>query len=401
MLETIDLLSRVPYIGPSSEHSMTFTNGEIMNPVQLTREFVSYNSVSYLSNVDCANAMARRMREAGLKVERIAYRDPNGVPKLNLVGKKGSGTGGLALMGHNDVVPATGWAWDPFKVVKKVDRIYGRGVGDMKGSVACMIAAASRFSARDLKRPIYVVVTGDEEINCLGADVVAKKSKVLKEVHYGIIGEPTLLDVVHAHKGSIKISVTSKGKATHSSIGKGVNSNHKLIPFLNDMLVIDHELQTKKQYLNNAFTPPHSTMNTVIHGGEQASNITTPESGATINMRPMPGQNLKPLLNRVKKLAKKHGVQVKIFNDLFPLNTPTNSRIVQEALRVTGKRKPKTVSYGTDGMIFGKTMELVVLGPGSIQQAHTIDEWIAIDQLHKGVDVFAEMARRFCIENPE
>ena len=199
----------------------------------------------------------------------------------------------------------------------------------------------------------------------------------------------------------MKIGVTSIGKATHSSTGKGVNANHKLIPFLNDMLVIDHELKTKKQYLNNNFTPPHSTMNTVIHGGEQASNITTPESGATINMRAMPGQNLKPLLNRVQKLAKKHGVQVKISDDLFPLNTPTNSRIVQEALGVTGKRKPKTVSYGTDGMIFGKTMELVVLGPGSIQQAHTIDEWIAIEQLHKGVDPFAEMARRFCIESPE
>ncbi|MDP6038765.1 MAG: M20/M25/M40 family metallo-hydrolase, partial [Candidatus Latescibacteria bacterium] len=265
-----------------------------MDPIQLTQEFVSHNSASYLSNVECSNAMAKSMREAGLKVERIAYKDPNGVSKLNLVGKKGSGTGGLALMGHNDVVPATGWAWDPFKVVKKGDRIYGRGVADMKGSVACMIAAANRFSARDLKCPLYVVVTGDEEVNCLGADVVAKNSKTLKGVRYGIIGEPTLLDVVHAHKGSIKISVTSKGKATHSSTGKGINSNHKLIPFLNDMLAIDHELQTKKQYLNNAFTPPHSTMNTVIHGGEQASNITTPESGATINMRAMPGQNLKP-----------------------------------------------------------------------------------------------------------
>ena len=374
-----------------------------MDPVQLTREFVSHNSVSYLSNIDCTNAMAKRMREAGLTVERIPYKDPNGVAKLNLVGKKGRGSGGIAMMGHNDVVPATGWAWDPFKVVKKGDRIYGRGVADMKGSVACMIAAASRFSARELKQPLYVVVTGDEEVNCGGAAVVAKQSKVLKDskVRYGIIGEPTLLDVVHAHKGSVKISVTAKGRATHSSTGKGINSNHLLIPFLNDMLAIDKELQTKKQYLNKAFTPPHSTMNTVIHGGEQASNITTPESGATINMRAMPGQNLTPLLNKVKQSAKKRGVQVTIFKDLFPLDTPTDSRIVQEALRVTKKRKPKTVSYGTDGMIFGKTMELVVLGPGSILQAHTIDEWIEIEQLHKGVDTFSEMVRRFCIENPE
>ncbi|MBT5829591.1 MAG: M20 family metallopeptidase, partial [Candidatus Latescibacteria bacterium] len=114
-----------------------------MNPVELTKEFVSYNSTSYLSNLDVTNAMAKRMREAGLKVEKIPYKDPNGVAKLNIVGKKGRGTGGLAMMGHNDVVPATGWAWDPFKVVKKGSRIYGRGVADMKGSVACMIAAAA------------------------------------------------------------------------------------------------------------------------------------------------------------------------------------------------------------------------------------------------------------------
>ncbi len=374
-----------------------------MNPVELTKEFVSYNSTSYLSNVDVTNAMAQRMREAGLTVERIPYKDPNGVPKLNIVGKKGRGKGGLALMGHNDVVPATGWAWDPFKVVKKGSRIYGRGVADMKGSVACMIAAAAQFDAKTLKRPIYVVVTGDEEVNCLGADVVFKKSKVLKEsqVRYGIIGEPTSLNVVQAHKGSVKISVTSKGRAAHSSMGIGINANHKLVPFLNDILAVDHELKTNPKYLNKNFTPSHSTLNMVIHGGEQASNITTPESGATINFRAMPGQNLDPLFKQIRASAKKHGVEISIYDALKPLDTPTESRIVQEALKVTGKRKPKSVAYGTDGMIFGQNMELVVLGPGDIKQAHTIDEWIEIEQLHKGVDIFSKMLNRFCIEAPE
>jgi acetylornithine deacetylase len=374
-----------------------------MNPVELTKEFVSYNSTSYLSNLDVTNAMAKRMREAGLKVEKIPYKDPNGVAKLNIVGKKGRGTGGLAMMGHNDVVPATGWAWDPFKVVKKGSRIYGRGVADMKGSVACMIAAAAQFDAKKLKQPIYVVVTGDEEINCAGAAVVFKESKVLKEskVRYGIIGEPTSLDVVQAHKGSVKISVTSKGRATHSSMGTGINSNHKLVPFLNDILAIDHELKTNPKYLNNNFVPPHSTLNMVIHGGEQASNITTPESGATINFRAMPGQNLQPLFKKIRASAKKHGVQISIYDSLKPLDTPTDSRIVQEALNITGKRKPKSVAYGTDGMIFGQNMELVVLGPGNIKQAHTIDEWIEIDQLHKGVDTFSKMVNRFCIEDPQ
>ena len=369
-----------------------------MDPVQLTREFVAFNSTSSLSNVDCSNAMATKMRAAGLTVERIPYTDPNGVPKLNLVGKKGRGTGGLALMGHNDTVPAEGWAWHPFQVVQKGSKIYGHGVADMKGSVACMIAAAGRFAESELAHPIYVVVTADEEINCGGAAVVAEKSEVLKtsNARYGIIGEPTMLEVVHAHKGSIKISVTAKGKAAHSSTGEGVNANHKLIPFLNAMLAIDRELQTDAQYLNHAFTPPHATLNAVIHGGEQASNITTAEAGATINMRPMPEQNFDPLLDRIRNLAQTHGVDIEIYDDLFPLATPADSRIVREALSVTQTRAPKTVAYGTDGMIFGKTMELVVLGPGNIQQAHTIDEWIEIDQLHRAVATFSEMVRRFC-----
>ncbi len=374
-----------------------------MDVVELTTEFVSHNSASQLSNTPVSLAMAKQMRKAGLKVERIDYRDPNGTLKTNLVGKKGSGTGGLAMMGHNDVVPAEGWAWDPFKVIRRKGKIYGRGVADMKGSVACMIACAARYSPKMLKRPIYVVVTADEEINCGGADHVARKSKILRDskVKYGIIGEPTLLDVVHTHKGSIKIEATAIGRATHSSRGKGTNANHILIPFLNEMLKINEEIQSNSRYLNQSFDPPHATLNIVLSDGETASNITAPLSRASINCRPMPGQNWSPIISRVKRLGKKFHVKLKISNSLKPLHTKVESRIVQEALGVTGKRKPKSVSYGTDGMIFGKNMEVVVLGPGSIQQAHTIDEWIEIDQLKKGVDVFSKMVDRFCIEEPQ
>ena len=114
----------------------------------------------------------------------------------------------------------------------------------------------------------------------------------------------------------------------------------------------------------------------------------------------MPDQNWKPIINHVERLAEKHGVQIKLPKALGPLSTNTDSPIVREALQIAGKRKPKTVAYGTDGMVFGKTMELVVMGPGNIQQAHTVDEWIARDQLLTGSDVFTKMVHRFCIENP-
>lgn len=374
-----------------------------MDVIEVTADLVSYNSASQLSNAPVSKAVARWMRRAGMAVEFVEYRDPEGILKVNVVGKKGRGTGGLALLGHSDVVPAEGWSSDPFKLTARRDRLYGRGSADMKGSVACMLAAVDDFTAGRLKCPVYVVVTADEEIDCAGARAVMKYSHTFRSsnIRYGIVGEPTLLDVVHAHKGSLKFEVTAKGRAAHSSTGRGVNANHKLIPFLNEIVKLDDELRTKPQYLNNDFAPPHATLNIVLSDDDTASNITAPESQATINCRPMPGQNWQPIIDRVRRLAKEHGVQVKIPKRLEPLATPPDSRIVREALQIAGKRKPKTVPYGTDGMAFGKSMEVVVMGPGNIQQAHTTNEWISRDQLYEGVEVFTQMVRRFCIEDPE
>ena len=235
-----------------------------------------------------------------------------------------------------------------------------------------------------------------------GADYVHRHSKTLNEgkVRYGIIGEPTLLDVVVAHKGSFKVDATARGKATHSSTGRGFNANHKMVPFLNEVIELGKKLDKDPKFRDKRFTPPNITMNIVMGDGNTAANITAPLSKATINCRAMPGQNWAPVSRRIRALAKKHDVTVKILDSLNPLDTPVESRVVQEALSVTGKRSTKTVSYGTDGMVFGKSMECVVLGPGDIKQAHTIDEWILPEQLKKGVDVFGQMIARFCIEDP-
>ena len=371
-----------------------------MDVVELTGEFVRHNSASTRSNASVCAAIARKMRTAGLAVERLEYRDANHVRKVCLVGKKGQGAGGLALMGHSDIVPAEGWAWDPFAVIQKKGRLYGRGTADMKGALACMLVAVEGFSKSELKCPVYVIVTADEEIDCSGARYVAEHSKTFRKagIAYGIIGEPTMLDVVYAHKGSLRIQATAKGRAAHSSTGRGINANHIMIPFLNDMLNIDRQIRENPKYRDESFSPPHSGCNIVISDGESASNITAPESRATVNCRPMPGHNWTPITKRIQALGKKHGVKLEISSSLRPVYTPPESRIVQEALKITGKRKPKTVPYGTDGMIFGKYMELVIMGPGDIAQAHTIDEWIAIDQLHKGVKAYAAMICRFCVE---
>jgi acetylornithine deacetylase len=374
-----------------------------MDVTEITGDLVSYDSSSQRSNAKVSTAIAGWMRKAGMSVEQVSYTDLNGVKKVNVVGKKGTGTGGLAILGHSDVVPASGWDSDPFKLTARKGRLYGRGSADMKGPIACGIVAAQVFSERELKQPVYVIVTADEETDCGGALVVMKRSKTFRDsrIKYGIIAEPTSLDVVHAHKGSLKFGITSRGRAAHSSTGKGVNANHKLIPFLNEVIEFERKVLSRKNYLNSSFDPPHPTLNIVMGDGGSATNITVPVSHASINCRPMPDQDWKPVIDRVRQLGKKHGVQVTVPKRLDPLGTPEDSRIIRESLQVTGKRKSKTVAYGTDGMVFGKSMELVVMGPGSIQQAHTTNEWIAKEQLKKGVDVFTQMVYRFCIESPE
>jgi len=370
---------------------------------EATAEFVSHDSSSKKSNAGVSRAISKWMRKVGLKVEQIEYDD--GVKKVNLVGKKGKGTGGLALMAHCDVVPAEDWVAtpDPFKLTAKGSKVYGRGSADMKGSIACMLAAVERLPLSELKCPVYVVTTSDEEVGCFGAEAVQKRSRTLRQskVRYGVIGEPTMLDVVYAHKGSSVIQVLSKGRSAHSSTGKGINANHKLIPFLNDMVQLGAKLQATKKWQHKDFTPPYVGWNIVMGDGGTASNITAPESHATINCRQMPGQDWSPIFKQVRQSAKKHGVQVNIHNNLSPLDTPIDSRVIREALAVTGKRKPKTAAYGTDGMVFGTEMELVVMGPGDIQQAHTNTEWMENDQFAQGINAFEAMIRRFCIEDPE
>ena len=202
--------------------------------VRLTRKMIEYPSESQTSNVEVTEQIEKWLTQLKFKIERIPYKDKNGVDKISIIAKLGNGKGGLSLMSHNDVVPAL-----PHQYKSRLDngRIYGRGSCDMKGPLAATICAASQFKASDLKKPLYIVVTADEEIQAVGAKLVTEKSKLFAEAStgYGIICEPTRLNVVYAHKGSLSIVITSKGKAAHTSTLKGTNANIRMIPFLQDM----------------------------------------------------------------------------------------------------------------------------------------------------------------------
>lgn len=374
-----------------------------LDVVSLTKSLVAYPSESQTSNVEVTQYIAGVLSQLGFHIEEVPYADEAGVAKLSIVGKLGTGAGGLALMSHDDVVPANpadGWHRDPYAPYEADDKLYGRGSCDMKGPLAASICAAARFKAADLAAPLYIVVTADEEVHAVGAQKVAAHSKLFAEASTGcgIICEPTGLRVVHAHKGSLAIQVTAKGRPAHTSTLKGINANLKMIPFLVEMKQFNDQVLSASRYRNEEFAPPHSEWCIGINDHNRATNISPAQSICTLNYRPMPGIDVDDLIDKTRKSAQKHGLDFALKHRGEPLYTAVEAPLVRTALDLTGHRKPTTVAYGTDGMAFAEKMkQMIVLGPGNIAQAHTANEWIKTDQLRASVDLYARFIEHICV----
>jgi acetylornithine deacetylase len=270
----------------------------------------------------------------------------------------------------------------------------------MKGSVACMLAAAAQFPAERLCRPLYITCTADEEVGYGGAREVARRSQMYRamvagETH-GVIGEPTCLEVVYSHKGTYGFTATSRGRAAHSSTNRGINANLAMIPFLVEMKAIHDELESDPQWRNPEFDPPTMSWNIGINDHTAAVNITPPQSVCTVYFRPMPGQNAEILFDRAKATAERCRLEFARAPGGASLYVDPKSPFVQEVLRLAGRTTPRTVAYGTDGVMLGELRSLVVLGPGDIAQAHTHDEWIALEQLDLGTALYTRLIEHFC-----
>lgn len=376
-----------------------------MNALEYAQRLVSFDSVSRKSNVDVTNCVEGMLRDQGFEIERLEYDDAHGVRKACVVGRKGPGSasGGLAYFGHTDVVPADPWFFPdhgPFTPTVKEGRLYGRGSCDMKGSVSCMLAAAARVPAEKLRRPVYITCTADEEIGYGGAQEVARRSQFYREMvaggAHGIIGEPTCLEVVYAHKGTYGFTAVAHGRAAHSSTNKGINANLAMIPFLVEMKKLHDELERDPQWRHPDFDPPTMSMNIGINDHTAAINITPPQSVCTVYFRPMPGHDADALLSRARSIAEQMGLEFRLGHRGRPLYVDPASPFVQEVLRLADRTKPRTVAYGTDGAMLTELANLLVLGPGDIAQAHTHDEWISLEELDRGTALYTRLIEHFC-----
>lgn len=375
-----------------------------MQAIDYLKDLIPFPTVSSESNSDISDRITEWLANLGFDTERVDYLDKNGVRKSCVQSRKGPPSGcGLAYFCHTDVVPVNSWSFSksgPWTPHVADGRIYGRGSCDMKGSLCCMLAAAKKLQSAELRAPLYFIATADEEIGMVGAKKVVEQSAIYREIvasqTRSIVGEPTCLEIVHAHKGGRAIRATSIGRAAHSSTGLGLNANFALIPFLNEIGNIHREMESSPEWRDDRFSPPTPSLNLLIKDSNTGLNITSAKSECMVYFRPMPGQNADRMVERLKALAESNGLQFELMLASTPLYTDPKTPFICELLDLTTSPSSRTVAYGTDGAVFTELSNIAVFGPGDIAQAHTDDEWISLEQLEKGTALYQQAIQRWC-----
>lgn len=371
---------------------------DTLDPVALTSGMIDIKSVSRWNNVEVSEYVESWLKEHGFETEWLEYKDEFGERKVNIVGKKGDGQGGMGFFSHTDTVPGQEEDWEPYRGVVDGDRLYGRGSCDMKGPLAATMIAAAAVDASKLKKAIIIAATADEELGGEGARFTTEHSKLLNGSlpGYGIVAEPTLLTPVYAHKGGATITVTAKGHAAHTSTDLGISANFLIAPFLAEMAVLAKSVKTDPRYMNSEFNPPTNGFNMVLTDYGTRANVFAARCTAIVGFRPGPHDKSEELVEEITQRARHYG---------FDITTQMNrgyrvepdAAVVQLASQLTGGRIPETVPYGTDAPRYATKIPCVVFGPGSITQAHTVGEFIDVSQLHEATAIYRRMIETVCM----
>ncbi|WP_207537751.1 M20/M25/M40 family metallo-hydrolase [Sabulicella rubraurantiaca] len=349
----------------------------------LAAELVRLDSRSSVSNLSVAERIEAELH--GFEVERLDYTDAQGVPKRALVAHRG-GPGGIALSGHMDTVPETGWTDDPWSGAVRDGVLHGLGSCDMKGPVAACILAAQAAPRATL------LITADEETTKGGARVIAERSELARAAKLRgiVVAEPTELVPVRGHRSHIAFTATARGVQAHSSTGRGVNANWALIPFLAELREIHAMLREDPAWHDEAYDPPFSDFNLVVDNHGTAVNVSVPLATARVKFRYSHRLDPSPLLSRMEAAARSAGVELEIAREGLPPELPVEHPLVRQAVRLTG-RAPSTVPFGTDASILQDVAPCVILGPGSIALAHTPREHVPLAALEAARELYLRL----------
>lgn len=358
---------------------------------------ISIDSTSRNSNLPVIDAIADEARRLGLSPKVLPTPDGQ---KANLLvtvpAADGSTAGGVVLSGHSDVVPVDDQDWhsDPFTPEVRDGRLYGRGTCDMKGFLGVAVALLPDMVAAELSEPIHLAVSYDEEVGCLGGEQIVKDIADLGLAPRAcIVGEPSSMQVICGHKSINSIEVTFRGVAAHSSLtAKGVNA----IEYASRLVVFIREMadQWKAEGpFDEAYPIAHSTASVNVINGGIAGNTVPEHCRLLFELRALPQLDAQEITARIEAYARElerqmqaenpaAGVDWNVIAQVPGLETAADAEAVSLAVQLGGEKTEGKVTYGTEaGQFSGAGIETIVCGPGDIAQAHTADEFVALDQI--------------------
>lgn len=351
------------------------------------------------SNKQLIELLATWLADFGFKTEIIRVEGSR--DKYNLLATYGEGEGGLLLAGHTDTVPFDEgkWTFNPFTLTEQDGKFYGLGTADMKGFFAFIVDVVSQIDLNKLTKPLRILATADEETTMLGARTFAQHTHIRPDC--AIIGEPTSLKPIRAHKGHVGEAVRITGKSGHSSDpDRGINAielMHQATGYLMNM-----RNQLREKYHNDLFKVPYPTMNFGnIHGGDAINRICAC-CELQFDMRPLPNlpvedlyamvnENLKPMLEQYSDL-----IEIRHLHDGIPgYECEHSAQVVQVVEKLLGE-KCDAVNYCTEAPFIQQLCPTLVLGPGSIEQAHQPDEFLETKFIEPTRELLTKMILHFC-----
>ena len=366
--------------------------------LKILSELIKFQTVSGTSNIALIEYCEKKLEALGAKSFKTF---DNKKLRANLFStinaQQESNEGGIILSGHTDVVPASmkEWSSDPFIASERDNKIFGRGSCDMKGFIACTLALAPYFASENLKKPIHFSYTYDEETACQGAPVMLEELKKRKiNCSICIVGEPTNMKAIQAHKGCYEYSTHFSGLAGHGSApDKGVSAIEYATRFINRLMELREELK-KREPKNSVFIPPYTTLQIGRIKGGVARNVIADQCTVDWELRPVVFEDgvfvnqtmdkyVKDiLLPEMKKLYPESNIRKEIIGEIIGFDKEEKSEAVNLICNLTGDNTRDVVSFGTEAGLFQELgISTVVCGPGSIDQAHKIDEYVSFDEL--------------------
>ncbi|MDX1816629.1 MAG: acetylornithine deacetylase [Marinobacter sp.] len=353
------------------------------------------------SNEAVIRTLADWLEPMGFDVEILEV--PGAPGKFNLIATLGQGPGGLVLSGHTDTVPFDDQRWqsDPFTLTERDGRWYGLGTCDMKGFFPLAIEAAREVVGVQLRQPLIILATADEESSMNGARALAEAGR--PKARYAVIGEPTGLRPVRMHKGIMMERLRFDGQSGHSSNpALGHNALEGMHEALTELLTLREQWQAK--YQNPNFEVQVPTLNLgCIHGGDNPNRICA-DCELHFDLRPLPGMDMDTLrqtiLERIRPVAERRSLSL-LFEPLFdgvpPFETKADAELVRACEKLTG-HAAHAVAFATEAPWLQKLgLETLVMGPGSIDQAHQPDEYLELSQLDPTVRILRGLIKQFCL----